>query len=107
MAVIDANDDNFQDLIKEHPKAIVKFYANWCGSCRLFKPKFKRLAGDERFEGIAFLDVNAEESPNVRQMAGVKNLPYFASFKDGELQEGNPTSVEQKVVEMIENLKQA
>ncbi|OHX66277.1 thioredoxin family protein [Flammeovirga pacifica] len=105
MPVIDANDSNFKELISENDKVVVKYFAGWCGSCRLFKPKFKRLSGDERFEGIAFLDVNAEESPEARALAGVNNLPFFAIFKGGKLVEGGPMSKEDAVVELIEKLK--
>ncbi|AZQ61294.1 thioredoxin [Flammeovirga pectinis] len=105
MAVIDANDINFEKLLKTNDKVVVKYFAGWCGSCRLFKPKYKRLANDERFEGIAFLDIDAEESPNARALAGVNNLPFFAIFKDGKLVEGGPMSKEDAVVELIEKLK--
>ncbi|MEH0156838.1 thioredoxin family protein [Limibacter armeniacum] len=105
MAVIDANDSNFNQLLAENHTAIVKYYAGWCGSCRLFKPKYKRLSGDERFEGVAFLDVNAEESPEARKLAGVDNLPFFAVFKDGQLVEGVSTSKEDAVVELLGKLK--
>lgn len=105
MAVEVANDGNFQELLQKNGKVVVKYYANWCGSCRLFKPKFKRLSEDERFGEVAFLDVNAEESPNARKMAGVQNLPYFAVFKNGEYLEGLPTNKEEAVVGLIEKLK--
>ena len=104
MAVTLANDENFNNLLTENPKIIVKYYANWCGTCRLFKPKFRRLSEDERFQDILFLDINAEESPEARKLAGVKNLPFFASFKDGKLQEGIPTGKEDSVIELLEKL---
>ena len=104
MAVELVNDSNFKEKLSNNEKVVVKYFANWCGSCRLFKPKYKRLSEDERFEGVAFLDVNAEESPEARKMAGVQNLPYFAVFKNGELVEGVPTSKEEAVVELMGKL---
>ncbi len=53
---------------------------------------------------MTFLDVNAEENPETRKVAGVDSLPYFAVFKGGKLLEGAATSLEPKVVEMIESL---
>lgn len=102
MAVIVADDNNFSELLKENNVVVVKYFAGWCGACRLFKPKFRRLSEDDRFEGVAFVDVNAEESPNTRALAGVNKLPFFAVFKNGELVEGIPTSKEDAVVELIE-----
>lgn len=105
MAVELANDSVFQELLKTNEKVVVKYYADWCGSCRLFKPKFKRLSEDVRFDGITFVDVNAEKSPEARKAAGVTNLPYFAVFKNGELVDSVASSKEDAVVELIEKLK--
>lgn len=105
MAVELVNDDSFQELLEKTEKVVVKYYADWCGSCRLFKPKFKRLSEDDRFEGISFLDVNAEKNPKARKAGGVSNLPYFAIFKNGELVDSVASSKEDVVVELIEKLK--
>jgi len=105
MSVQVATDKDFNSIIGNNEKVVVKYFANWCGSCKLFAPKFRRLSGDDRFNGVSFLDVNAEENPEARKAAGVNSLPYFAVFKDGKLVEGAATSLETKVVEMIEFLE--
>lgn len=104
MAVIEATDENFSTELANHSKVVVKYYADWCGSCRLFNPKFKRLSGDDRFDGVAFLNVNAEQNENARKAAGVTNLPYFAVFKSGELVDAVASSKEEAVVELIDKL---
>lgn len=104
MAVELINDPEFTQKLQENEKVVVKYYADWCGSCRLFSPKYKRLSNDERFNGIAFLDVNAEKNPEARRMAGVSSLPYFAVFRKGELVEGLCTSKEEVVTELIQKL---
>ncbi len=104
MAVQKITDAEFNDQIANHSKVVVKYYADWCGSCRLFSPKFNRLSGDSRFAGVTFLDVNAETSPAARKAAGVTNLPYFAVFKNGQLVESVATSKEEAVVELLNKL---
>jgi thioredoxin 1 len=104
MSVIKATDTDFNELLNKNENVAVKFYADWCGSCRLFSPKFNRLSGDERFANITFLDVNAEQNAEARKLAGVSNLPFFAVFKNGKLVEGATTSKEEYVVEMLQKL---
>lgn len=105
MAVTISTDTDFQKHLQSNDKVVVKYYADWCGSCRLFAPKYKRLSADERFEGVTFLDVNAEQSPEARKAAQVTNLPYFAIFKDGEFVEAVASNKEDVVVELITKLK--
>ncbi|MGB0851317.1 MAG: thioredoxin family protein [Bacteroidia bacterium] len=105
MSIQVTSDVDFKEALSSNEKVVVKYFANWCGSCKLFAPKYRRLSTDERFLDVKFLDVNAEENPEARKLAGVHSLPYFAVFKNGKLVEGAATSLEPKVVEMIESLK--
>ncbi len=104
MAVEVLNDDNFRATISGNDKTVVKYFAGWCGSCRLFAPKFKRLSDDERFNGISFVDVDAEKNPDARKLAGVTNLPFFAIFKGDQLVSGLATSKEEAVVDLLNQL---
>jgi thioredoxin 1 len=104
MSVNQISDADFSEQLAAHPKVVVKYYADWCGSCKLFSPKYKRLAADERFSDVAFLDVNAEKSPQARKAAGVTTLPYFAVFRNGQLVEALSTSKEEALVELLSKL---
>ena len=104
MPVTKATDTDFRQLLDQHEKVVVKYYADWCGNCRLFSPKFKRLSDAEQNQEVAFLDVNAETSPEARKLAGVTNLPCFAVFRNGELIDTLSASKEEAVVELIAKL---
>ena len=104
MAVVTSTDQDFKAQLAEHPLVVVKYYADWCGACRLFAPKFKKIADDARFAGVQFLDVNAETSPEARKLAGVSNLPFFATFKNGQLVKGDFTAKPELVETMISEI---
>jgi thiol-disulfide isomerase/thioredoxin len=91
--------DNLNELVKENEKVLVQYGAAWCGSCRMVKPKFKKLA--ESTEGVAFFYVDAEKYPESRQLAEVNNLPTFAYFEGGELKSQVMGTKFEKVEEML------
>ena len=74
--------DNLSELVKDNDKVVVQYSAGWCGNCKIMKPKFKKLAGEN--EDITFLIVDAEKNPESRKLAKVDNLPTFATFKGGD-----------------------
>lgn len=76
-------EDNLAAKLQESETVIVQYSAGWCGNCRLMKPKFKRMAGEN--DELPFIVVDAEKYPESRKLAEVNNLPTFASFKGGKL----------------------
>ncbi|MCC2545661.1 thioredoxin family protein [Hymenobacter sp. BT175] len=104
MPVTKANDTDFQQMLANHEKVVVKYYADWCGNCRLFSPKFKRLSESEQYQDVAFLDVNAETSPEARKLASVTTLPFFAVFRNGELVDTVSASKEEAVTSLLNRL---
>ncbi|MGB8705631.1 MAG: thioredoxin family protein [Gillisia sp.] len=75
--------DNLQEVVAENETVLVQYMAGWCGNCRVMKPKFKKLAGEN--EAAVFVMVDAEKFPESRKLAKVDNLPTFAAFKNGSL----------------------
>ena len=104
MSVHNITDSDFKESLSGKEKVMVKYYADWCGSCKLIAPKYRRLSEDERFKGIDFMEVNAEVNENARKVAGVDNLPFFAVFRNGEIVEGTATSKVEKVEELLNKL---
>ena len=76
-------EDNLSQVVQRNDTVLVQYSAGWCGNCRLMKPKFKRMAGEN--EGAAFVIVDAEKFPESRKLANVNNLPTFAAFQNGQL----------------------
>jgi thiol-disulfide isomerase/thioredoxin len=102
MAVTAADDSNFKTLLDSNSVVVVKYYADWCGACKLFAPKYNRISNEEQYHNVLFLDVNAEKSPEARKIAGVDNLPFLAAFKDGILIKGGAGSKEEYLRSLID-----
>ncbi len=94
--------DSLNEIIKNNDKVLVQYGATWCGSCRIMKPKVKRLSNT--YEDIQFIYVDAEKFPKSRKLAEVNNLPTFAAFKDGALISQNQTNKEEELKSLIDAL---
>ena len=77
------NTDNLKEVVENNETVIVQFSASWCGNCRIMKPKFKKLSGEN--ENVSFVIVDAEKFTESRKLANVNNLPTFAAYKNGQL----------------------
>lgn len=82
--LIELTTDTLKNEIDQHGKVLVQFSAGWCGNCRIMKPKFKKMASENT--NMKFFMIDAEKNSNSRKLANVDNLPTFAYFKNGELE---------------------
>ncbi|GAP63081.1 thioredoxin 1 [Ardenticatena maritima] len=75
----------FEQTIKTSATpVIVDVWAPWCLPCRATKPLLEELARE--YEGeVAFLAVNADESPEVARAFKVMAIPTLLIFEQGEL----------------------
>ena len=82
--LVTITDDNFLDEIEEHEGlAMVDFWAEWCGPCRMIAPLISELADD--FAGklrVGKLDVDENQATSMR--FGVRSIPSILFFRDGE-----------------------
>jgi thiol-disulfide isomerase/thioredoxin len=82
--LIELTTDTLKNEIDQHGKVLVQFSAGWCGNCRIMKPKFKKMASENT--NMKFFMIDAEKNSESRKLANVDNLPTFAYFKNGELE---------------------
>ena len=94
--------DTLQEVVNNNEIVMVQYAASWRGNCRIMKPKFKKLAGEN--ENVKFIIVDAEKFPESRKLANVDNLPTFAAFKNGQLVNQVQTN---KIDGLIELLNEA
>lgn len=62
---------------------VVMFSASWCGPCRTLTPMVDGIA--KEFEGKAkFVKADMDECPVAARNNGVRSVPHFVVYKDGE-----------------------
>ncbi|MGE5673387.1 MAG: thioredoxin family protein [Mycobacterium leprae] len=62
---------------------VVKFYTDWCPDCHRIDKAYNEFP--EQFAGLAFAEINSEESPAVSERFDVRGIPSFLVFRQGEL----------------------
>ncbi len=63
-------------------KAVVDFWAEWCGPCKMSKPIFEALSGE--LKDIHFFSVNVDNHPEIPAKFSVMGIPTFILLKDGK-----------------------
>lgn len=83
--ILEVSDDNFEEeIMKADLPALVDFWAEWCGPCRMVGPIVEELA--KEYEGkikVAKMDVDKNRQTPAK--FGIRNIPTLIFFKDGEV----------------------
>ncbi len=82
---IEITDTNFQEVVIEAGKpAVIDFWAEWCGPCRMLTPIIKELSTE--FEGrVVVGKVDVDSNPGISAKYGIRNIPTLLFFKDGQV----------------------
>ena len=84
--IVHTNDSNFDtDVVNSDKPALVDFWAEWCGPCKMIAP-FIDEAADEYADKLAVVKLNVDESPNIAAKFGIRSIPTLMLFKDGAVQ---------------------
>lgn len=74
--------------------------ATWCGPCKVIAPKIVDLA--KKYTNVKFYKLDVDEVPDVAQELGVRAMPTFLIFKNGEKVDEVVGANERAVVAAIE-----
>ena len=81
MSVQKLNQNNFNNAIA-NGTALVDFYADWCGPCRMVSPIVDEIA-EERSD-ITVGKVNVDDENGLAMKYGVMSIPTLIVFQDGK-----------------------
>jgi thioredoxin 2 len=73
-------DATFREAISRG-RAVVDFWAPWCGPCRTIGPVIEELAGERR--DITFAKLNVDDNPSSAASFNARSIPLLVFFRDG------------------------
>jgi thioredoxin 1 len=86
-SIIHLDESNFDQAIRESTvPVLVDFCASWCGPCRMIAPVSDEIA-KERAESVKIVRVDVDNSPNLSNRFGIRNIPTLLFFKGGEVKD--------------------
>ncbi len=78
-------DANFQEVaLDKEGVAVVDFWAEWCGPCKMIGPVIEELATD--FDGkVTVGKMNVDSNKDIPMKYGVRSIPTILILKNGEI----------------------
>ena len=65
-------------------KRVIKFFADWCGPCKVYAPAFEKVKQELQSDQITFVEINVENDPdNLAGEYGVRGIPHTVVLEEG------------------------
>ncbi|MBA3647030.1 MAG: thioredoxin [Chitinophagales bacterium] len=92
-------DTNFKETVINSGKvALVDFWAEWCGPCRMIGPVVEELSHE--YDGKVIIGkVNVDDNPETAMQFGIRSIPTILFFKNGALVDKQVGVVPKSVLE--------
>ena len=102
MPAVNITMENFEaEVIKSDKPALLEFWADWCGPCRIVSPVIDEIADESGDKKIC--KINVDEQPELAGAFNIKNIPSFAVIKDGRVVNiSSGVKPKDKIIQMFE-----
>ncbi|KAK1623064.1 thioredoxin-like protein [Colletotrichum phormii] len=103
--------EEWKETLAKHPVVLLDCFATWCGPCKAIAPHLVKHSDNEEFKDVHFVKIDVDEVPDVSQELGIRAMPTFMFFKDGnkaqELVGANPPVLEKTIKAVVKEYKDA
>ena len=77
------DNENFNtEILNFSGTALVDFYADWCGPCKMIAPIIEEIANEQ--SNITVGKINVDNTPELAIKYGVSSIPTIIIFKNGK-----------------------
>jgi len=81
---ISTQDEFENEVLKSDKPAVLYFAAEWCGTCKTFRPVYEKVANNFK-DKIKFVEANIDKLDSIAKEHEVYGAPAFLFFKDGNV----------------------
>jgi thioredoxin 1 len=72
-----------EELLNGDQVVLVDYYAQWCGPCKMLKPRLAEMAKD--YPNAKFMAVDVDENTDHAVNMGIRSVPTVMIYKGSEL----------------------
>lgn len=80
MPVLTVDEDNFNQLVAEHPILVLDFWATWCDPCKSFAPVFEAAAA--RHSDLLFGKIDTDAQAGLARSFGIRSVPTLMIIRE-------------------------
>lgn len=74
--------EEFDTFVSENETAVVDFWAQWCGPCKMMLPLLESVQAETN--KVAFAKVNIDDNQDITERFGITSIPYLIKFTGGK-----------------------
>jgi thioredoxin 1 len=82
MAINQLSPSSFDNFVKSNKVAVVDFWAEWCGPCKVMEPILNGLS-NEMAGSVAFGAVNVDENEDLAMGRAIMSIPTMIVYSGG------------------------
>ena len=77
--------EKFNELIQSTKPVLVDFYAEWCGPCKIMKPRILDVA-ERMGDNVKVVQIDVDKEKELATRFRISSVPTFIIFKNGKQQ---------------------
>ena len=96
-------DKDFNEFVSSSPKVLVKFFATWCGPCRMVSASLEEIEGTSLIPSeLKIAEVNVDNSEFLAGKFNIETIPTLILFENGvEKARITGFATKQKIIEFL------
>jgi thioredoxin 1 len=75
-----------KEKIESGKKIIVEFWAEWCGPCKMMKPRFEKVSNENETD-VEMYTMNVDQNKDISVSLGIRSIPTVKIINGGKVVE--------------------